>query len=129
MLGRALAESPSWVLSGSLCGWGDPLISNFELVVFLFVPTEVRLARLRAREVQRYGSEAIAPAGVLHQSHVEFLDWAQQYDEGGLEMRSLQLHNAWLSAIPCAVLRIEGERNAEDQLAEIERSLEGGLLI
>jgi adenylate kinase family enzyme len=50
LLRRALADSPSWVLSGSLCGWGDPFIPEFDLVVFLVVPTEVRLARLRARE-------------------------------------------------------------------------------
>src|SRR3977135_1816568 len=55
LLRRALAESSSWVLSGSLCGWGDPLMAEFELVVFLVVPTPVRLARLRARELRRYG--------------------------------------------------------------------------
>jgi len=37
------------VLSGSLCGWGDPLIPEFELIVFLVVPTAVRLQRVRAR--------------------------------------------------------------------------------
>lgn len=70
LLRSALAESASWVLSGSLCGWGDPLISEFDLVVFLVVPTEVRLARLRARELQRYGHEAIAAGGKLHQAYV-----------------------------------------------------------
>jgi adenylate kinase family enzyme len=69
----ALAGSASWVVSGSLCGWGDPLIPEFELVVSLVVQTDVRLARLRAREVQRYGREVIAPGGKLHQAHVEFL--------------------------------------------------------
>jgi adenylate kinase family enzyme len=53
LLRRALTESGSWVLSGSLCGWGDPLIPEFELVIFLVVPTQVRLTRLRAREVER----------------------------------------------------------------------------
>src|SRR5437660_12581847 len=54
-LRQALRQSPAWVLSGSLCGWGDPLIPEFELVVFLVVPTSVRLARLRAREIERFG--------------------------------------------------------------------------
>ena len=43
-----------WVLSGSLTGWGDPLIPLFDLVVFLRVPREVRLERLRRREARRY---------------------------------------------------------------------------
>lgn len=33
LLRRALCDATSWVLSGSLCGWGDPLIPEFELVV------------------------------------------------------------------------------------------------
>ena len=48
LLRSALAQFQSWVLSGSLWEWGDPLIPEFNLVVFLVVPMEVRLARLRA---------------------------------------------------------------------------------
>jgi hypothetical protein len=59
LLRGALLESAAWVLSGSLCGWGDSLIPEFELVVFLAVPTPVRLMRLRTREMQRYGEHAI----------------------------------------------------------------------
>ena len=91
LLASALAQSPSWVLSGSLCGWGDPLIPEFDLAVFLVVPTPVRLSRLRAREAVRYGHQAIAPGGERHDAHVAFLDWAGRYDAGGAEMRSRAL--------------------------------------
>ncbi|MGH7769568.1 MAG: hypothetical protein ACREQP_19140 [Candidatus Binatia bacterium] len=123
LLRSALAHSASWVISGSLCGWGDPLIPEFELVVFLLVPTQIRLTRLRAREIERYGREAIATGGKLHQTHVEFLDWAERYDTGGLEMRSRTLHEAWLARLPGAVLRLEGDRSVADQLAQIETSV------
>jgi hypothetical protein len=114
-------------LSGSLCGWADPIIPEFDLVVFLAVPTEVRLARLHAREVERYGREAIAPAGALHGSHTEFLDWAAGYDVGGLDMRSRALHEAWLSALPGATLRLEGDRPVAAQLARVEAAVAAGL--
>jgi len=123
LLRRALGEAPAWVLSGSLCGWGDPLIAEFDLVIFLAVPTEVRLTRLRAREVERYGQEAIAPGGPRHEAHVEFLRWAGRYDAGGLEMRSRALHDAWLSALPCPTLRLEGDRPVAEQLARIEAAV------
>lgn len=128
LLRQALTESRSWVLSGSLCGWGDPLISEFELVVFLVVPTEVRLARLRAREFERYGREALAPGGALHQAHVEFLGWAGRYDTGGVEMRSRALHEAWLVGVPGVLLRLEGDQPVADQLIQIEAEVEAGLL-
>ncbi len=122
LLRDALARSPSWVLSGSLCGWGDPLVPEFDLVVFLAVPTEVRLARLRAREAQRYGPEAIALDGPRHAAHVAFLDWAGRYDTGDVEMRSRALHEAWIAGLPGPVLRLEGVRPVAELLARIETS-------
>src|SRR5436309_2767547 len=124
LLREASRESKSWVLSGSLCGWGDPLIPEFELVVFLAVPTPVRLARLQMREIERYGRHAIAPGGELHQSHVAFLDWAGRYDTGGLEIRSRALHEAWLATLSCAVVRLEGDLSFAEQLARIEANLD-----
>ncbi|PYM90648.1 MAG: hypothetical protein DME04_22240 [Candidatus Rokuibacteriota bacterium] len=123
LLRAALSESPRWVLSGSLCGWGDALIPEFELVVFLVVPTPTRLRRLQEREVERHGRQALAPGGALRESHVEFLGWAGRYDSGGLEMRSRALHEAWLAALSCAVVRLEGDRSATEQLALIEAEL------
>jgi len=118
-LRAALHEAERWALSGSLCGWGDPLIPEFELVVFLFVPAPVRLARLRAREVGRYGQHAIAPGGALHGAHVEFLEWAGRYDTGGPEMRSRAMHEAWLAALPCPVVRLEDDLPVEGLLGKI----------
>jgi len=116
----ALAPSPRWVLSGSLCGWGDPLIAEFDLVIFLVVPAEVRLARLRARERARYGPEAVAPGGARHRASVEFLEWAARYDAGDIQMRSRALHEAWLAALPAPVLRLEGDRSVAEQLRRVE---------
>src|SRR2546430_2123661 len=69
LLRHALSESPRWVLSGSLCGWGDPLIPQFELVVFLAVPTPIRLRRLPQREGERYGRQTRAGGGARHAAH------------------------------------------------------------
>lgn len=128
LLRQALLGAGPWVLSGSLCEWGDSLIPEFDLVVLLGVPTPVRLARLRAREAARYGDQAIAVGGALHKAHVEFLEWAGRYDTGGLEMRSRALHETWLAALPGAVLRLEGDQSVGEQLAQIEASMGAGLL-
>jgi adenylate kinase family enzyme len=126
LLRSALDASRSWVLSGSLCGWGDPLVQEFDVVVYLVVDTEVRLARLRAREATRYGAEAIAPGGARHDAHLAFLDWAGAYDTGGIEMRSRALHETWLSRLPGAVFKLEGDRPVAEQLARIEAAVGGG---
>ena len=37
----------SWVLSGSVMEWGDPLLEMLDAIVFLTVETELRMRRLR----------------------------------------------------------------------------------
>jgi hypothetical protein len=119
-LAQALGEQGSWVLSGSLCGWGDALIPEFDLVVFLAIPAAIRMARLAAREIERYGTRAIAPGGELRQAHLDFLDWARRYDSGDLTIRSRALHEAWLSDLPSRILNVEGDLSTDERLARIE---------
>src|ERR1700733_1405548 len=84
LLGDAFEEAGArgLVLSGSIGDWGAPLIPLFDLVVFLRTPTEIRLARLRAREAKRFGAAAIAPGGSRHKEHVAFIEWSADYDAG-----------------------------------------------
>ena len=119
-----LTTHDAWVLSGSLCGWGDVAMPLFELVVFLWVPHAVRMDRLHRREHARFG-ERILPGGDMYETSQAFLAWAASYDEGGLDMRSRQRHDQWLSTLPCPILYFEGEYSIEEQLAvlmvEIQR--------
>ena len=106
LLGAALAREPAWVLSGSLCGWGDIFIPHFELVVFLWLAPEIRLARLGERERQRFGA-AIGPGGPRYAQSEAFLEWAAGYDERlDVPERCRTLHEQWLARLPCPVVRI-----------------------
>jgi len=123
LLNEALDSAPAWILSGSLCGWGDPLIPRFSLVVFLWLPAGVRLARLRERERLRYGSAAIDAGGSHHERYFKFIEWASAYDEGDLSIRSRRLHETWLASLDCPVLRLEGAMPTENQIATVMRRL------
>ena len=123
MVGQALdVAGGGWVLSGSLDGWGDPLIPRFEQVVFLSAPTDVRLARLQVRERQRYG-DAIAPGGPLEAQHRDFLAFAEGYDTGvftsTLAGRHRARHEAWLTSLRCPVLRLDGRTSTTELVDEI----------
>ena len=107
LLGGALAGTEHWLLAGSICGWGDAFMNLFHLAVFVTAPTELRLERLRAREQRRFGGR-IAPDGDMHDQHRAFLEWAAQYDDGSLDVRSRLLHEEWLRTLSCPVLRVDG---------------------
>ena len=67
LLERDLDRVENAVLSGSLVGWGDPLIYRFTLAVRLVVPHDVRMSRLERRELDRYG-DRILPGGICTRS-------------------------------------------------------------
>lgn len=111
------------VLTGSLCGWGDELIPEFSLVVFVVTPTDVRVARLRDRERAKFG-ERILPGGDMHGEHEKFIAWAASYDGGGLEMRSRIRHEQWLEGLPCPIVRVDGAAPAEENLQLIAANMD-----
>jgi adenylate kinase family enzyme len=94
----------AWVLAGSLAGWGDPLIPCFDAVVFLKLDPTTRMARLRAREVTRYGAEEVAPGGRYHDGYQSFMTWAAGYDDPDFNGRSLARHQDWLDRIKARTL-------------------------
>ena len=127
LLREALESCDSWVLSGSVCGWGgDFAMPMFTLAVFLYVPHGARMQRLRRRELERFGAEALKPGGRMHRIHREFIEWAAGYERGGLDTRSLAMHEEWMKRLPCEVLRFEGELAAGEIAGQVMVSLPRG---
>lgn len=123
LLNNDLQNHHSWILSGSLCGWGDFAIPMFTLVVFLWIPHDQRMQRLQAREIDRYGLEAISPGGWFHKNHEEFMAWASKYDLPGTDMRKQELHEQWMNELPCRLLRIDELLSLQESVAKVEEAL------
>jgi adenylate kinase family enzyme len=115
----AVAPHASWVLSGSLVSWGQPVVPLFDLVIYLRVPTGVRLRRLRAREEERQSRNPDRSREEFERDREEFLAWAAGYDTGGLDTRSAARHDAWLRTLACPVTRLEGELSVEECVRHI----------
>jgi len=124
LLQSDLTTQNRWVVSGSLCGWGDVLRPLFDLVIFLYVPLEIRLERLRKREIERHGAGSLLPGGRMHQQHQEFMAWTARYDEGDEFVRSLLLHNRWLATLDCPVIRLEGALTTDERLSRVGAHLD-----
>jgi len=121
LLERDLDAGSGWTLSGSLAGWGDVLIPRFNLVVLVLTPTETRLARLRDRELRRFGAEALSPGGAMYQQHLDFLAWAARHDEGDESVRSLRLHRGWIAGLSCRTATVDGSRSSAGLVEEVLR--------
>ena len=108
LMKKDLSSTESWILSGSITGWAEELVPFFDLVVFVYVPQDIRLDRLKKREYERYGDE-IFVGGTRQKAAKEFLEWAASYDSGTFIGRSLTKHEKWLEGLSCEVLRIEND--------------------
>lgn len=112
MLRMDMESEPGVVLSGSIVGYGAEVEDAFDLIVFLYLPADIRVERLRRRELELYGK--VDPA---------FLEWARQYDEGPSEGRSLAKHKAWLAQRSCPVLRLESDESVTQRVAHVRQAL------
>jgi adenylate kinase family enzyme len=96
------------VASGSTIRWGLELEDAYELIVYLHLPSDIRLQRLRARELERSG-----------QINEEFIAWAALYEDGDLTVRSRRRVEAWLSERRVPVLRLEGDLTVNARVAAV----------
>lgn len=117
-IGAEQKRAGRWVLSGTLEAWAEGVTDGAELIVFLEVPTPIRIARLRAREKARFG-DSLLPGGAMHEIHREFIEWAAQYEDGTQPGRSRPRHERWLAGVTKPVLRLDGTRPVDELVAAI----------
>jgi hypothetical protein len=119
---RDLRPDQNWVLSGGIVGLLPCPDLDFTCIVFLYVPTPVRIERLRIRERERFGSR-IEEGGDMHDTHREFIDWASRYDDGDVEGKTLTRHKAYLSNQRCTVLEYQGINTVPDITEHVLQSI------
>ncbi|MDD2860504.1 MAG: hypothetical protein PHI71_05445, partial [Acidiphilium sp.] len=94
----------------------------YDLIVFLRLDPVERMARLRRREVARYG-ERLAPGGDMAAIHTAFMEWAESYDDGGLEHRSLLSHETWLATQTAPILRLTTTDSVPSMIKKVKTQI------
>lgn len=107
MIGKAdLKNQSKWVLSGAVALWEPAPTLDYSLVVFLYLPPEIRIKRVRQREAQLYGPR-IQVGGDMEKTHADFILWTSGYDSGQCEgTNTLGHHQSFLRSLKCPVIRL-----------------------
>ena len=123
LMKKDIAENDNIVISGSLVDWGDELIPLFTFAIRLVTDTEIRIERLKTREKHKFGSR-IMPGGDMYTNHMEFIEWARNYDTGSLDMRSKAKHDEWQKLLVCKQIVLNGADDLEENFkkAQVEMS-------
>ncbi len=122
LLATEVKQAENVIVSGSLVSWGDHWKTVFDLAIFLYLPADIRMKRLREREVERYGDSLLTDPFCRRNSE-EFLAWAERYDDPAFEGRSLHTHQNWLNALNCPVLRIDGEGDLNERIVLVQQKI------
>ncbi|MBC8754772.1 hypothetical protein H2O64_08825 [Kordia sp. YSTF-M3] len=98
--------------------WTGNWQTAFDLVVFVTLDKEIRIKRLKQREVERYGDKLQTDPKIKEASQA-FLDWATRYDDFKFTGRSIKVHRDWLASVSCEVIEINSEDAVEYNVFQI----------
>ena len=76
------------------------------------------MTRIKTRELERYG-DRIQPGGDMRQKHLEFVSWAESYDTALAPIRSIDLHEKWMTTLGCPVIRMDSDRTVDELVREV----------
>ncbi|MEM9338806.1 MAG: AAA family ATPase [Bacteroidota bacterium] len=112
-----------WILGGSLVSWGEFIKDTFELAIFLYLPAEIRMERLKKREYERYGN-IIFDDPIRHQQYLDFIAWASRYDDDTFEGRSKKIHLNWYDTLKSQKIKIVGDLTTVERIEMVLRAVE-----
>lgn len=122
LLSNDLIPHPNWILGGSIVSWGQQEWMQFDLVVFLYIPHSIRMARLHHRELERYGNQ-IFEDPIRRQLYHDFVTWASGYDDNSTKGRTLAVHEAWLQQQSYPILELRGDLSVVQRIEAVKHKL------
>lgn len=98
MMLEEINKHSSYVLSSVSCDWGEEIMDTFGLAVLLSAPPEVRLERIRRRDVARFGARVLE-GGDLCEQQQRFYTFAASRTEDKVRGQAAML--------PCPLLELD----------------------
>jgi cytidylate kinase len=98
-------ENKNVVMAGSIMGWGEDLENAFDIIVFLSLDTEIRIKRLKQREIVELGF-----------IDLDFIAWAREYENPKFNSRNRLKHDIWISNRDSDVIKIVGDYSVQQRL-------------
>lgn len=116
LLLKEMMTHEDFVLASVKGDYGAAIQARFRYAVWVDVPKELRMRRIRERSFQLFGDRMLF-GGDLYEREEKFFDFVQSRPESAVE--------AWTQALNCPVLRVDGARPIEDNVKLLIEWLRG----
>ncbi len=114
MLLEDIKQNPCFVFSTVNGNMTEEINTYYNLVIYLDVPVEIRMNRIRQRAINKFG-DRVLPGGDMHEQEEKFFAYA--------EKRSPQKIENWLKTIPCPSIRLDGTKPIQENVRVIKSLL------
>lgn len=91
--------------------YGEAVYPYFQYAVLIYVPKDVRIQRVKNRSFQKFGNRMLS-GGDLYEQEERFFDLVKSRPEDTVEK--------WLQHLSCSVIRVDGTKPIEDNIAFIK---------
>lgn len=108
-----IKQNPCFVFSAVNGDMTEEVNTYYNLVVYLDVPLDIRMKRIRQRAVGKFG-ERVLPGGDMYEQEEKFFAYA--------EKRSPDKVENWLKTLSCKVVRLDGTKPIQENV-EVVKSL------
>lgn len=92
------------------------IISQFHYAIWLHVPKDIRIQRVKKRSFQKFGNRMM-PGGDLYEKEKNFFDFVESRPEDTVEK--------WLKSTHCSVIHVDGTRTTEEMIDMILKQIPG----
>jgi len=99
------------VLTATRGDLGDKINSLYDCVVYISAPVELRLSRIKNREVERFGARVL-PGGDMYKKQNEFHEF--------VKTRTTEKIENWLKTISCKIIKLDGTKPVEYNVNKIK---------
>ena len=110
LLLEAVSEDDRFVFAAVRGNYGEAVLPHYRAAVLVEVPRETRLTRVRQRSLDKFGDRAL-PGGDLYEKEKTFYDL--------IAARPEDYALRWLEGLTLPLLRVDGTRPVEENIAVI----------
>lgn len=104
----------AFVLAAVKGNYGERIAGSFDLAVYVDVPKDVRMERIKKRSYDKFG-ERVMPGGDLYGRERRFFEMCENRDE--------HIAENWVKTLNCPVIRVDGLRMVEENVDFIIKNM------
>lgn len=105
-----IEKHQSFVLSAVTGDLGEEISSLYDLGVFMEVPLETRIERIKHREYDKHG-ERISKCGDMYEQHLEFVQFVRTRDISKIKQ--------WAETLKCPIICVDGTKDYKKLATDI----------